>query len=207
MTKVPRRRLEACSACGFVRNVNTYQVGTLCNACAKKERGSIWGNHYRKCIDCGKEGIVRGPNASGRCKRCNIVSQTKRNYGPDHHNWKGGIEQPRPEEHNRWSRKVRTRDDYTCQKCGTKTGRMHAHHIFSYKEFPERRYELDNGITLCHPCHSQVHAIKKCGFIKGPPIFWKCAICGEEKDILIQNREHFESNPQEPRVLSKSCHQ
>jgi hypothetical protein len=43
------------------------------------------------------------------------------------------------------------RDGFGCkinnQSCN---GRMEAHHILSWRGHPELRYELNNGITLCH---------------------------------------------------------
>lgn len=32
-------------------------------------------------------------------------------------------------------------------------GRLEAHHILNWKQYPELRYELNNGITLCQSHH------------------------------------------------------
>lgn len=54
-----------------------------------------------------------------------------------------------------WSRKIRTRDKWICQRCG-KGGKIskgiHGAHIFSRNNY-STRWDLDNGITLCMPCH------------------------------------------------------
>lgn len=55
-----------------------------------------------------------------------------------------------------WREEVFRRDNYTCQKCG-KTGKLNAHHIQSYSEYPEEGLKVDNGITLCLDCHSKEH--------------------------------------------------
>ena len=51
-----------------------------------------------------------------------------------------------------WSAVVRTRDKYVCQACGTPTKRAEAHHIFT-RQHMSTRFDVDNGITLCWPCH------------------------------------------------------
>ena len=58
-----------------------------------------------------------------------------------------------------WSRRVRERDSYKCQRCSSRSGIMHAHHIENYADNPHLRYELSNGITLCEPCHIEFHRI------------------------------------------------
>jgi len=58
-----------------------------------------------------------------------------------------------------WSRVVQERDHHTCQKCGTQTGRLVAHHIVPRKDNPSLTFELTNGKTLCYICHSVVHKI------------------------------------------------
>lgn len=57
--------------------------------------------------------------------------------------------------HRDWSRNVKTRDCWKC-KIGDDncSGKIEAHHILSWKDYPELRYDINNGITLCkfhHP--------------------------------------------------------
>jgi len=51
-----------------------------------------------------------------------------------------------------WSKAVRTRDKYACQKCGKVNKRVHAAHIYS-RIHKNTRWDTKNGITLCHYCH------------------------------------------------------
>lgn len=62
--------------------------------------------------------------------------------------------------HSAWRIFVFTRDDYTCQKCGAK-GELNAHHIKSWINHPELRHSVENGITLCVPCHLKMHKKKE----------------------------------------------
>jgi len=58
-----------------------------------------------------------------------------------------------------WSRKVRERDDYTCQRCGIRDEyRNMAHHRAPRSTRPDLRLVVENGVTLCPECHSAVHA-------------------------------------------------
>jgi len=60
-------------------------------------------------------------------------------------------------EYNEWRKLVFKRDDYMCQHCKQKGGKLNAHHIKSYKEFIELRLDVNNGITLCYRCHVKEH--------------------------------------------------
>lgn len=80
--------------------------------------------------------------------------------GENHHNWQGGITPLNKQirnslEYKLWRETVFIRDDYTCQLCGLRGAYMHADHIKSFSEYPELRLALDNGRTLCIPCHKQ----------------------------------------------------
>lgn len=60
-------------------------------------------------------------------------------------------------EYRTWVSDVFERDDYTCQKCLSRGGKLNAHHILSYADHVELRTELSNGVTLCASCHRDFH--------------------------------------------------
>lgn len=45
------------------------------------------------------------------------------------------------------------RDDYTCQECRKKGGKINMHHIKSFSQYIHLRFVLSNLVTLCEPCH------------------------------------------------------
>jgi hypothetical protein len=57
-----------------------------------------------------------------------------------------------------WMINVKNRDGWQCKINNEDCfGRLEARHILSWKEYPELRYNIDNGITLC----KHHHPIKK----------------------------------------------
>jgi len=84
--------------------------------------------------------------------------------GENHHSWKGGITPindtiRHSAEYKEWAESVYKRDYYTCQRCGVhcKRGNIIAHHIKTFNEYPELRFDIDNGMTLCRACHIREH--------------------------------------------------
>lgn len=78
--------------------------------------------------------------------------------GKFHPNWKGGITPFRvviwhSKEYKLWRTAVFQRDKYICIWCGKKGGRLNADHIKPFALYPEFRFAIDNGRTLCVPCH------------------------------------------------------
>jgi len=54
-----------------------------------------------------------------------------------------------------WRKRVYSRDEWKCKISNRDChGRIEAHHILGYTAYPELRYDINNGITLCkwhHP--------------------------------------------------------
>lgn len=85
--------------------------------------------------------------------------------GKKHWNWQGGIDKEhtrikQTEEYKNWQQAVYKRDEWTCQKCGSKK-LIVAHHIKLFSKFPELRFEINNGIVLCRKCHQNHHNPRK----------------------------------------------
>ena len=85
--------------------------------------------------------------------------------GDKNPNWKGGVSKSDRGglKYHWWRNSVKRRDNYICQMCGIDgkvpcphcciKPRLHSDHIKPWAKYPELRYELDNGRTLCEKCH------------------------------------------------------
>ena len=83
-----------------------------------------------------------------------------------HHNWKGGVSNINSKirhsvEYKLWRKSVFERDDYTCIWCRQRGGIIHADHIKPFAFFPELRFAIDNGRTLCFKCHKKTDTYLK----------------------------------------------
>ena len=56
-------------------------------------------------------------------------------------------------EYRLWREAVFARDHFTCQECGAQGCELNADHVKPFALFPELRTAIDNGRTLCVPCH------------------------------------------------------
>ena len=96
-----------------------------------------------------------------RCPNCSLEETSERMRGDGCHFWEGGINGENDtlrhrREYRDWRTAVYERDNYTCQCCGQRGGRLNAHHINQFANYPELRYDINNGITLCTKCHDSI---------------------------------------------------
>ncbi len=108
---------------------------------------------------------VKGkPHSIERRLRASEVRKGK-NTGVAHWNWKGG--ESLEDRHYRkiamttmeyklWRGSVFVRDGRKCLICGS-TESIKAHHVTPWAASVEKRYDVDNGATLCDRCHRWVH--------------------------------------------------
>lgn len=98
---------------------------------------------------------------SKRMKGSKLPISTRLNMSKSHRKRLEGYVRKEPEnnrirksvEYKIWREAVFTRDDYTCQMCFTRGGELNADHIKPFAFYPESRFDVNNGRTLCAPCH------------------------------------------------------
>jgi ribosomal protein L37AE/L43A len=132
------------------------------------EKCPNWKGGLPKCKVCRKE-LARRESKTILCRECFWKSEEglkhaishlpKPKYGKDHPNWTGGGTKRHRlmgrKKYILWRTAVFMKDDYTCQKCGARGKYMQADHIKPWAKYPELRYAIDNGRTLCVECHRQ----------------------------------------------------
>ena len=93
-----------------------------------------------------------------RCTECHIESRPK---GSDHPSWNPELTKAdrygfRGNRYNRWSRRIRRLAGHVCKTCGSLENIV-AHHPYNWKDFPDKRYNVENGVALCRRCHINFH--------------------------------------------------
>src|SRR5260221_14707340 len=116
------------------------------------------------CKQCGKEKPVK---QYGRFKQVNKLFCDVKCYGAWRRTLKGKLAPNYKDgscnerqllraslEYKQWRTAVFQRDNYTCVICGNPSkGNIEADHIKSFALYPELRFEVSNGRTLCEDCH------------------------------------------------------
>jgi len=152
---------KTCLECGIKFSVRPSwdRVVRCSRACANQ--GRISPNLGRKFGPSPKKGIPVSEETKAKLRiSCGKV------FGPEHHNWRGGGRSLRKQEMARheyrtWRETVFRRDDFTCCECGVRGGSLHAHHIKPWSLFPELKFAVDNGMTLCVRCHLKTDSFPK----------------------------------------------
>lgn len=114
------------------------RVGHVCTECGEK--------YYRRPCDNKRNGYSN-KFCSHNCYKHyqKRVATYSRGLLADLYAWK------------KWAEAIYIKDNFTCQKCGKRGGRLHAHHLYMVSEYPEMAFDCDNGRTVCVPCHKAIH--------------------------------------------------
>lgn len=111
-----------------------------------------------------KQPQTTGPNHPNYGKHLPVSTRRKMSValrGANAPQWKGGVTPinalvRESLDYRLWREAIFKRDNYTCQGCGDRQGgNLQADHIKSFALYPELRFALDNGRTLCIPCHEK----------------------------------------------------
>lgn len=132
-----------------------------------EEKAFHWkgGGITKKCKKCGKEFITkkslsRVECCSIRCSKLGIIPWNKKE---NRENILNNNRDRQSEQYKKWRISVYKKDFFTCQHCHKKCDNKNivAHHIHYFANFPELRFSVKNGITLCRSCHLLLHKKNK----------------------------------------------
>lgn len=149
-----------CKQCLVESQVQPYRKNTakFCSISCKAKFNMHGSKHHQwkgglpKCLDCGK--VLSNYNN----KKC---SEHRGMRGKDNPKWisdrtllKDDTKERGGQLHREWSKNVKNRDNWKCKISNSDCyGRIEAHHILGWTAYPELRYDINNGITLCHAHH------------------------------------------------------
>lgn len=114
--------------------------------CSKGHKVSICWKHYQQ---------------GHRCRKCHYEKISGKNC----HLWNDSLTDD-DRHHTRlysdyyaWRVTVLERDNYTCQVCAKRGGKLECHHLNSYSRNRLIGTDPDNGVVLCVECHKEFHRI------------------------------------------------
>lgn len=163
------------------RNIAGVKFGrlTAVHPTEKRDgRSIIW-----KCVcDCGSEKEVavrdlnKGNTESCGCLAKEFMVEKNKKWGLEHRGEKHPSWNPELTEEDRirnrsglddgrvneWRASIFIRDNRRCQVCNVKNKNLNAHHLDGWNWCKEKRFDTENGITLCASCHRRFH--KKYGY-------------------------------------------
>ena len=132
----------------------------------------------------GKEGIHLSPSSEfkkgftpwikGRChsemtrKKMSDIKKLSAPRGENHYLWisdrtkLANQEDRRNQRYAEWRLDILQRDNRKCRIANKDCfGELEVHHILNWAEYPELRYQINNGLTLCHRHHPRGRAKEK----------------------------------------------
>lgn len=119
---------------------------------SKKGKNSpVWKGGLPSCIECNNK-LPTYKSKTSKCSKCYgnawIVDRTQLKKSSEESKYRNSPA------HKDWSKSVKNRDGWKCRISNDNcSGRLEAHHILGWKDHPELRYQINNGISLCHAHH------------------------------------------------------
>lgn len=115
----------------------------------------------------------KGIKGSTSVPKCESFKEYRKKVwtGENNPNWRNGSSSKEKIIKNsaiwrNWRETVFSRDNFTCKICGKRGGKLHPDHIKPFSKYPELRFDINNGRTLCVPCHRKTPTYgSKCNYL------------------------------------------
>lgn len=161
---------QRCRDCGVEKSSNSRKLEyKFVKQCFEERECILISNEYidsKSYLDyichCGNVHSISFSNFFYHNQDCDKCRE-KKVSGENSPLWNPNITQEEREdkrkypEYRRWTVSVFSRDDYTCQCCNRRGGKLHAHHIYNYSQHKDLRTDVSNGVALCKDCHRDFH--------------------------------------------------
>ena len=170
-------------------NFKNAKINYICEKCGNKFSGYTKNRKYcsieckklatreryiRECYYCGNQYELRKSEIKVIEERgykhnfCSKECKNKYYSGMNNYMWLDDRNLLKDQSHSireskemkDWRKQVFERDDWTCQECDKRGIELNAHHIKQFAKYPELRFNINNGVTLCKLCHRRIHHIK-----------------------------------------------
>jgi hypothetical protein len=136
---------------------------TVIERSGSRNKKAVW---ICKC-DCGKtKRVPTGALRNGNTQSCGCIQKEtmhrirfNTSLTAEERFFSRNREMAYPELHI-WRQDVYKKDKWTCQFCSRKGVKdLKAHHADGWKENPDKRLDMSNGVTMCSTCHQGFHSI------------------------------------------------
>jgi len=160
---------KECPVCSNEFTVHKAQIergqGKYCSrSCARS--GSPTKKRKRAMLECGYCGDMFEKHKSeikknvGDVHFCSPNCWYSYNQRENHYLWSGGQHERLSPEGREWRGKVIERDKGFCRICHSQEN-LEVHHIVRFGKNKNKRWDIDNGITLCFECHKKFRRIEE----------------------------------------------
>jgi len=157
------------------KGIKGFQKGHKINIGRKFPKHVPWNKGKKTGVipwNKGTKGICKAWNKGKKLPKLSIeqrkkLSEIHKANREKNHLWKGGITEINSKirnslEYRLWREAVFKRDNYQWVWGGKEHGKkLHADHIKPFADYPELRFAIDNGRTLCEECHKKTDSYLK----------------------------------------------
>jgi len=142
----------------IIRKDNALKCGGIkyCGSCSRGgEKHPCFGKHLSKEM---REKLSLANSGEKNCHYGKRGKETSR--------WRDDLTQEERElnkdrsynpKNREWREMVFKRDNWRCLFSGRKGVKLEAHHLYNWADYPEKRFDIKNGITLCKEIHKLFH--------------------------------------------------
>lgn len=136
-----------------------------CVVCEKEFKVHLSRENAKYCsYKCKAKSQLGSPGWWQGKKRLNMTGENNPTYVKDRtklQRYNDDNKDRRSSAYNSWRNDVWKRDNWKCRISNNCKGKIKVHHILSWRNYPELRYNINNGITLCQAHHPLKRAEEK----------------------------------------------